>query len=180
MDYISNTLNDRAVKQKYLGKKGLVIFLALLSAFVPLSTDLYLPALPTMTQYFHVQVYQTNLTLILFFIFYSLATLVWGPLSDKYGRRTVLIIGLSMYAVASGLCAVSLSIYQLMFFRVLQAIGCGAASATATAIVKDAYQGKKTRIYFGIGTVNGSYLACHCTCYWSTFTYIYLMERRFL
>jgi MFS transporter, DHA1 family, multidrug resistance protein len=134
---------DGAATQDRLGTKGLVIFLALLSAFVPLSTDLYLPALPTMTKYFHVPEYQTNLTLILFFVFYSLATLVWGPLSDKYGRRPVLLIGLSIYAVAGALCGLSSDIFLLMLFRVLQAIGAGAASAVATAIVKDVYQGKK-------------------------------------
>lgn len=96
-----------------------------------------------MTTHFRVPEYETNLTLILFFIFYALATLVWGPLSDKYGRRRILLIGLVEYAVAGALCAVSLNIYQLMFFRVLQAVGAGAATAVATAIVKDLYRGRK-------------------------------------
>ncbi len=96
-----------------------------------------------MTRYFHVAEYQTNLTLILFFVFYSVATLIWGPLSDKYGRRPVLLVGLSIYAIAGGLCALSTDIYLLMFFRVIQAMGAGAASAVATAIVKDVYRGKK-------------------------------------
>lgn len=129
--------------QHYLGNRGLIVFLALLSAFVPLSIDLYLPALPAMTEYFHVHEYQTNLTLILFFIFFSIGTLIWGPLSDKYGRKPILIVGLTGYTVASALCALSLDIYQLMFFRVLQAVGGSAASAVATAIVKDVYQGKR-------------------------------------
>ena len=110
---------------------------------MPLSTDLYLPALPTMTIYFHVPEYQINLTLILFFIFFSLATLIWGPLSDKYGRRPILLIGLTGYTIASILCADSSSVYQLILFRVMQAIGGGAASAVAMAIVKDVYQGRK-------------------------------------
>ncbi|MDR3707674.1 MAG: multidrug effflux MFS transporter [Capsulimonadaceae bacterium] len=139
---ISSSIDAR-VRQKYLGHKGLIAFLALLSAFVPLSTDLYLPALPTMTAYFHVRVYQTNLTLILFFIFFSLGMLLWGPLSDKWGRRPILLAGLALYAIASALCAASLNIEQLIFFRVLQALGTGAAGAVATAIVKDAYEGRK-------------------------------------
>lgn len=130
-------------KQRYLGNKGLIAFLVLLSAFVPLSTDLYLPALPTMADYFGVTKIETNLTLILFFIFFSFATLVWGPLSDKFGRRPILITGLLLYTAASLLCAIAGSIYQLMLFRVLQAIGAGAATATATAIVKDVYDGRK-------------------------------------
>jgi DHA1 family bicyclomycin/chloramphenicol resistance-like MFS transporter len=68
---------------------------------------------------------------------------MWGPFSDKYGRRPILIIGLTAYTIAGVLCAISTSIYQLMLFRMLQAIGAGAASAVAVAIVKDAYRGKK-------------------------------------
>ena len=122
---------------------GLIVFLALLSAFVPLSTDLYLPALPSMTEYFGVPEYQTNLTLILFFIFYAISILVWGPFSDRYGRRPILLVGLTCYTVAGALCALSPNIYLLMLFRVVQAVGAGAASTVATAIVKDVYRGRR-------------------------------------
>lgn len=135
--------SDRSSEQSRLGRTGLIVFLSLLSAFVPLSTDLYLPALPSMTQYFGVPEYQTNLTLILFFIFYAIATLVWGPLSDRYGRRPILLVGLTCYTVAGALCALSPNIFMLMFFRVLQAVGTAAASVVATAIVKDVYRGRR-------------------------------------
>jgi DHA1 family bicyclomycin/chloramphenicol resistance-like MFS transporter len=61
-------------RQKVLGSKGLLLYLVLLSAFVPLSTDLYLPALPAMTKYFNAPGVLTNLTIILFFLFYSVAS----------------------------------------------------------------------------------------------------------
>ncbi|MCR4429725.1 MAG: multidrug effflux MFS transporter [Tepidanaerobacteraceae bacterium] len=131
------------IKQTYLGDKGLIVFLALLSAFVPLSTDLYLPALPTMTKYFQTHSHLTNLTLILFFVFFSLGTLIWGPLSDKYGRRPILLAGLVGYIIASFLCSISLNVYQLIIFRILQAAGGSVSSALATAIVKDVYEGRK-------------------------------------
>ncbi|SHI10964.1 MFS transporter, DHA1 family, bicyclomycin/chloramphenicol resistance protein [Sporobacter termitidis DSM 10068] len=133
---------ETAVVQKYLGGKGLIVYLVLLSAFVPMSTDLYLPALPTMTKYFDVPEVLTNLTIILFFVFYSAATLVWGPLSDKHGRRPVLLVGLIGYAAASLLCALAPNVYMLIAARILQAIGAAAASATATAVVKDVYEGQ--------------------------------------
>lgn len=136
-------VDDRSVGQKRLGKKGLVAYLTILSAFIPLSTDLYLPALPGMTAYFGVPEYQTNLTLILFFVFYAVSLLVWGPLSDRYGRRPILLIGLCGYTVAGGLCAISPSVFLLMLFRVMQAIGAGAATAVAMAIVKDVYRGRR-------------------------------------
>ncbi|MDO9122049.1 MAG: hypothetical protein Q7U31_09710, partial [Anaerolineaceae bacterium] len=62
--------------QKIIGEKGLVVLIALLSAFVPLSTDLYLPALPTMSANFGVGPERTNLTLTMFFVFYALGTLI--------------------------------------------------------------------------------------------------------
>ncbi len=136
--------------QRYLGKKGLIIFLAALSSFTVLSTDLYLPALPGMTAYFGVPEYQTNLTLILFFVFYAVALLVWGPLSDRFGRRPVLLVGLICYAAAGALCALSSSIFQLMVFRVFQAIGAGAAGTVATAIVKDSYRGRRREVTLGV------------------------------
>lgn len=133
---------ESSTGQKVLGSKGFILFLVLLGAFVPLSTDLYLPALPTMTKYFNVPQVLTNLTIILFFVFFSAASLVWGPLSDKHGRRPVLIIGLTLYTAASLLCALSSTVYMLIVCRVLQAIGAGAASATAPAIIKDVYVGR--------------------------------------
>ena len=130
-------------QQKYLGTSGLVVLIALLSAFVPLSTDLYLPALPTMSSYFGVGADRINLTLTAFFFFYALGTLVWGPLSDRYGRKPILLIGLGLYVAASILCALSWNIYGLVLFRILQALGGSTAGVVSTAIVKDVYSGKK-------------------------------------
>jgi DHA1 family bicyclomycin/chloramphenicol resistance-like MFS transporter len=132
-----------AVRQRRLGDRGLIVLLAVLSAFVPLSTDLYLPALPNMGDFFNVSGDLTNLTLILFFLFFALGILFWGPLSDKYGRRPILLLGLSIYIVASVSCALSANITQLIISRILQASGGSAATAVATAMVKDVYSGRK-------------------------------------
>ena len=128
--------------QKYLGEPGLIGLITLLSAFVPLSTDLYLPALPGMAKYFGVSADLANLTLILFFVFFSAGMLFWGPLSDKHGRRPVLLIGLSIYSVASLGCAGSWDIHQLIAFRIMQAIGGSGAFAVATAMIRDVYDSK--------------------------------------
>ena len=130
-------------KQKFLGATGLVILIALLSAFVPLSTDLYLPALPGMSVYFGVSADQINLTLTAFFVFYAFGTLIWGPLSDRYGRKPILVSGLIIYVIASALCAFTWSVEGLIVCRIFQAMGGSAAGAVATAIVKDVYSGKK-------------------------------------
>lgn len=130
-------------RQKYLGDRGVIALIAVLSAFVTLSIDFYLPALPGMGEYFNATADVTNLTLILFFIFFAVGMLFWGPLSDKYGRRPILLVGLALYIAASVACAISWDIWQLIFFRVLQAIGGSAACAVATAMVKDVYGGRK-------------------------------------
>jgi DHA1 family bicyclomycin/chloramphenicol resistance-like MFS transporter len=136
--------------QSYLGNKGLVALLGLLSAFVPLSTDIYLPALPTIANYFQVHQSLANLTLLLFFISFGIGTLFWGPMSDKYGRKPVLLAGLIIYTAASVFCAVSLTINQLILSRALQAFGGSAATAVATAIVKDVYSGRKRESVLGL------------------------------
>lgn len=129
--------------QKYLGSRGLIVLLALLSAFVPLSTDLYLPALPTMGKSLQAPIEQINLTLTAFFICFSVGMLVWGPLSDRYGRKPILLIGLSAYVLASGGCSVTTSVTALIVFRALQALGGSAAGAVSSAIVKDTFSGRQ-------------------------------------
>lgn len=143
METIIESNEKNTVNQKYLGEKGLLAFIGFLSAFIPLSTDLYLPSLPTMAENFGVPNTLINLTLVLFFIFFALGMLVWGPLSDKYGRKPILVSGMFIYTIASLLCALSGNVYQLIIFRVLQAIGAGSATGVSTAMVKDVYEGKK-------------------------------------
>lgn len=133
---------DNIAKQKYLGKTGLVLFIVLMNMFIPLSTDLYLPALPSMSAIFGVPNSLTNLTLVAFFFFYAVGTLFWGPMSDKYGRRKILIVGSSVYTAASMLCALAPNVYVLIAARVAQGIGAGGITAVSMALVKDCYSGK--------------------------------------
>lgn len=117
--------------------------LAMLSAFPPLSTDLYLPALPHMMGVLNASQSAVNLSLSLFLIFFALGILVWGPISEKYGRKPILLMGLVLYALGSAGCALSGHVSMLVLSRVVQAFGGGAAEAVATAMVKDMYDGRK-------------------------------------
>ncbi|MFM2667682.1 multidrug effflux MFS transporter [Vibrio mediterranei] len=130
-------------EQPTLGRRGTLIFLAMISAFPPLSTDLYLPALPTMVETLNTTESMINLTLSSYFIVYALGLLFWGPLSEKYGRKPILLIGIISYVAASTLCAFSMSIESLIGFRVLQAFGGAAVTVVATAIIKDLYNGRE-------------------------------------
>lgn len=105
----------------------------------PLSTDLYLASLPSLTEVFQVPVSTVQLTLSLFVIGFGLAQLIVGPLSDRYGRRPVLLSGLGLYLFASILCSLASSVNLLIAARFIQALGCCSAVTIARAIVRDAY-----------------------------------------
>ncbi|HEY0846863.1 MAG TPA: multidrug effflux MFS transporter [Noviherbaspirillum sp.] len=116
--------------------------LVLITAFLmlqPLSTDLYLASLPGLSTAFDVPASTVQLTLSLFVIGFGGAQLIIGPLSDRFGRRPVLLGGLALYVAASALCGLSPSIGMLIVARFLQALGCCAAVIIARAIVRDAY-----------------------------------------
>ncbi|UWG97898.1 multidrug effflux MFS transporter [Dehalobacter sp. DCM] len=135
--------NEKFKKQIYLGNRGLIVLIALLSAFVPMTTDLYLPALPHMADSFQSTAGVVNMTLIFFFIFYAVGSLIFGPLSDRFGRKPLLLFGIIVYIISSILCAAASSIYLLIGYRVLQALGSGALSAVSMAIIKDVYDEKE-------------------------------------
>ncbi len=129
--------------QKYFGRTGSLAFLVIITAFPPLTTDLYLPALPQMVEIFNTTYAKVNMTLSFFFIVYSAGLLFWGPLSEKLGRKPILLLGHVIYIVASILCGVSQSVDQLIFARVLQAFGGSAVTVIATSIVKDLFDGRE-------------------------------------
>lgn len=124
--------------QRRLGPFGLVVLLVVTSLVTPLSLDMYTPAVPHMTEYFDASESLVNLTLVGYFLFFAVGLLLFGPASDRYGRKPVLLVGMVLYAVASAACAMATNIFMLIGLRILQALGAGAASAVSTAVVKDA------------------------------------------
>ncbi len=120
--------------------EGLVVLiLALLLGIQAVSTDLYLPALPGITQGFGATVSHAQLTLSALLLAFGLSQLVWGPLSDRYGRRPILIVGLAGYTLASVGCALAPSMSALIAWRAAQGAAMGAAVMCARAIVRDLY-----------------------------------------
>lgn len=126
--------------QQYLSKNGLIFLLILLDMVIPLSNDMYLPALPTMLTNFQTTTSILNFTIAGFFFFFAIGTLIFGPISDKYGRKPILLGGVIIYTIASIACALSSNVYLLILFRVFQAIGAGSLLAVSNAIVKDSFE----------------------------------------
>lgn len=116
-----------------------VIMLGLLLGLQPLATDLYLPALPQIQHGFAAHVSQMQLTLTGFLLAFGCSQLIWGPLSDRWGRRPILLIGLAGYAAAALGCAGAQSMGSLIAWRSLQGAALGAGVMCARAVVRDLY-----------------------------------------
>lgn len=129
------------------------LLLTLLAAFPALSTDMYLPAIPTLQEIWNISLPEANLSLVVYFGTFSLLLLVHGPLSDRYGRKPVLRWGILLFIVGCLLCASAGSITMLVLARMVQATGAAAASALSLALAKDLYEGQerqKILAYIGV------------------------------
>lgn len=113
--------------------------LTALVAYGPVSTDLYLPSLPAMQDAFATDIAGVQLTLTAFVWGFALAQLVYGPLSDRFGRRPVLLAGLVLFFVASLACLAATRIEELVAGRFLQALGACAGPVIGRAVVRDLY-----------------------------------------
>ena len=113
-----------------------ILILSGLMAFTSLSTDIYLPAMPMMAAQLHGD---AELTITGFLIGFALAQLVWGPISDRLGRRTPLFIGMVLFIIGSAGCALSTTIDQIVFWRVFQALGACTGPMLARAMVRDLF-----------------------------------------
>jgi DHA1 family bicyclomycin/chloramphenicol resistance-like MFS transporter len=114
-----------------------IMLLALLTSLGPLSIDMYLPALPQMAQDFGVSTQMVANTLPAYFLGLALGQLLYGPLSDRIGRKTPLYFGLSLYIVASALCIFASNEWSLIAARILQAVGGCVGVVIARAAIRD-------------------------------------------
>lgn len=138
------------MEQKYLRKHGLIGLITLLAMVPPLSTDLYMPALPEMSLYFHASESLTSMTMTAFFFLMAIGILIFGPLSDKYGRKPILIVSTSLALIFSIVCSFSPSIFVLIVARALQALGAGGMVSISTALIRDSFEGKTFSLTLGI------------------------------
>jgi MFS transporter, DHA1 family, multidrug resistance protein len=129
---------------------GLILVLGALTAFGPMSIDMYLPAFPTLTQHFQTGPAQVQLTLTACLAGLALGQLAYGPVSDALGRRRPLYGGLVAYTLASLLCAVAPSVEVLAGLRFVQGLGGAAGIVIARAVVRDLYDGVAAARFFSV------------------------------
>ena len=117
----------------------MLAILSLLIGFASISTDMYLPAMPAMSQAFGTPAGRMALTLSGFMFGFSIGQLLWGPLGDRFGRRRPIAVGIVLFIVGSAGCALSDALWQVVAFRVVQAFGACAAPVLTRATVRDLY-----------------------------------------
>jgi DHA1 family bicyclomycin/chloramphenicol resistance-like MFS transporter len=122
---------------------ALTIVLALLTALGPLSTDMYLPSLPAIATGLQASAGQTQLTLSAFLFGFAAGQFFYGPISDRVGRKPVLLFGLGLFTFSSLICALAPNIEVLIAARFLQALGASGPIVLGRAIVRDFYEGPR-------------------------------------
>lgn len=135
-----------------------VLMLTLLLGIQPVTTDLYLPALPALAVSMQAPMSAAQLTLSALIICFGVAQLVWGPLADRFGRRPILLGGLTLYSLAAAAATLSPTIEWLIGWRALQGAGMAASVACGRSIVRDLYEPREgarvmSRALGGLGIV---------------------------
>jgi DHA1 family bicyclomycin/chloramphenicol resistance-like MFS transporter len=118
---------------------GFTLLLGMLTGFGPMSIDMYLPALPTISATLHGNASGAQLTLSSFLVGFGAGQLIYGPCSDRWGRRVPMLGGIALYIVASGLCALASGVGSLSAFRLLQGLGACSGPLLARAMVRDLF-----------------------------------------
>jgi DHA1 family bicyclomycin/chloramphenicol resistance-like MFS transporter len=125
------------------GTFALTALLAGLSAVGPLTTDMYLPSLPDIARLLHSTTAEVQLTISSYLIGFAVGQIIYGPVSDRHGRKPVLLAAIALYGAASLACTLSTSIETLIAARFVQALGGSGGIVLARAMVRDLYSGNR-------------------------------------
>lgn len=123
---------------------GSIALLTFMVALNQMSMGLYLPSMPTMAESLGTTVGQVQLTLTMFVAGFAVSQLVWGPVTDRFGRRPTLLIGLAVFTAAGAACAMAETVEQLIVFRFFQAIGACAGQVVSRSVVRDTTEGAES------------------------------------
>ena len=129
-------------------RAGILPLLSALHAFAALATDMYLPAMPTLEQVFHASTADVQRTLAIFFLGFACGQSLWGPITDRYGRRRPLYFSLTLFFATSAGCALAPNIQVLILLRLVQAVSACGGAVIARAMVRDLFPPEETRKAF--------------------------------
>jgi len=137
-------------------KLFILILLGMLSAFGPFVTDMYLPSLPAMGEYFNTSSSMVQLGLTTSMVGLAVGQIFFGPLSDRYGRRIPLQVAMWLFIVSTVLCLFAQDIHQFVAFRLIQGIAGAGGIVIARSIATDKFSGKElAKMLAVIGAING-------------------------
>ncbi len=128
----------------------LIVLMGILQAFAPLSIDMYLPSMPLLEKVFNATTAQVQVTLVTFLLGFALGQSIYGPLTDRFGRKPPLYVSLALFVVSSVACALSTSVNALSVFRLLQAIGACGGAVVSRAMVRDLFPPVELRKIFSM------------------------------
>ncbi len=144
-----------AIKEEN-SKVFLLLLLGMLTAFGPFVTDMYLPSLPSMTDYFSTSSSMVQLGLTTSMIGLALGQIFFGPLSDKYGRRPLLLVSIVLFMISTMLCLFVPDIYSFVTLRLIQGIAGAGGIVISRSISTDKFSGKElAKMLAMIGAING-------------------------
>lgn len=152
----------------------LMLILSALMSFASISTDLYLPALPAIRHALHASHAAIELTFSAFLVGFSVGQLFWGPYSDHVGRRNPIAIGIVLFIIGSLGCALSATVWQMMLWRIVQALGACVGPVLSRAMVRDRYGREQSAhmlstliLIMGVAPLLGPLLGGQILLYWS-------------
>ncbi len=128
----------------------LLILLGALQAFAPLSIDMYLPAMPVMERVFHASAGAVQSTMVTFLLGFALGQSLYGPITDRFGRKPPLYASLLLFILSSAACALSPSIPWIAAFRIVQAVAACGGSVVSRAMVRDLFPPEELRRIFSM------------------------------
>jgi DHA1 family bicyclomycin/chloramphenicol resistance-like MFS transporter len=128
----------------------LLVLLGMLQAFAPLSIDMYLPAMPVMEKVFHTSAAAVQITMVTFLAGFAVGQSLYGPITDRFGRKPPLYASLLLFIASSAACAVAPSIRVMSVFRLVQAIAACGGSVMSRAMVRDLFPPQELRRVFSM------------------------------
>ncbi len=148
------SINPQLPESKSVSTARLTLLLASAVALGPFTIDTYLPAFPSIAQTLGIGLHEVSLTISVYIFVMAFGQLVGGPVSDRYGRKQAMLVGLTVFILASLMLAQSETLESLLFWRALQAFGGGWTSASIPAIVRDRCKGKEAaKLFSTIGLI---------------------------